>query len=466
MRESRRYFRARLAFVAVFSAGMLFLCLGLAYMGGALHFGAADYHIDAVMPTASTLEPHASVTMAGAQVGQVASVSRRGNGAVVQLDITDHAVTPIPADSRVQLSVVTPVGENYVQIIPGHARRTLASGAVLPMSQSNAYVDVDQILSVLQGSTTDRTRQLIEGLGAALANDGPELNSTLRGVSNTFTPLANVVQILNADRSSTAQLVAQLGEIAAAAGQRGQSIIQLAGSGLQTFRAIAARDQDLRAALNQLPSTLSQVRTSANTLNSVTNTAAPVLGNLAVALHQLGPAITALRPAAQEGHVVLSELQAAAPGLQRTLEEARTLSSPAAGALPQLHHVLCQVNPMLDYIDPNPSSSAPNYVNDLTAFITNFGSAVNAYDNIGHLVRLVPVLGDNSVSGLPPSVSTALFKLVHAGIIANSTALTWDPYPKPGQIGTEHASAGNEVIGPSQLKAKTGYVYPHLTASC
>jgi hypothetical protein len=144
----------------------------------------------------------------------------------------------------------------------------------------------------------------------------------------------------------------------------------------------------------------------------------------------------------------------------------RSVAKPATGALPQIRSVLCQVNPMLRYIDPNPSSSAPSYVNDLIAFITNFGSAVNGYDNISHLVRLVPILGDNSISGLPSSVSTATYDLLHAGILGNSTALTWDPYPKPGLIGSEHATGDPAVIGPSQLKAKTGYVYPHITASC
>jgi phospholipid/cholesterol/gamma-HCH transport system substrate-binding protein len=466
MVQSRRSFGLRLGFVLLFGVGMVVGLAALAYWGGALNPSVADYHIDAVMPTVSSLQPGARVTMAGAQVGQVGSITRRGNGAIVQLDITDRSVTPVPADTRVQLSVVTPIGENYVQMLPGTSAQKLRSGSVLPMSATDDYVDVDQLMSVLQGSTTQRTRQLIEGLGAALAGHGQQLNDTLAGTSNTVTPLANVFQILDTDRASVDQLTAELGDIASAAGRRGRDIIELAGDGLQTFRAIAAQDDNLRATLDQLPSTLGQVHTTADELNSVTNTAAPVLTNLAVALRGLEPAITSLKPAADEGHVVLSELAATAPGLETTLGRVRSVAKPATGALPRIRSVLCQVNPMLRYIDPNPSSSAPSYVNDLIAFITNFGSAVNGYDNISHLVRLVPILGDNSISGLPSSVSTATYDLLHAGILGNSTALTWDPYPKPGLIGSEHATGDPAVIGPSQLKAKTGYVYPHITASC
>jgi phospholipid/cholesterol/gamma-HCH transport system substrate-binding protein len=459
MARSRKGFTGRLLTVVLAVAITLVPLFALAYIGGAFRFGSADYHVDAVLPTTAALVPGARVTMAGAQVGQVASVTQKGNGAVVQLNITDRSVTPISADSRVALREVTAIGENYVEITPGTSKQTLSSGTVLPMSQSSEYVDVDQLMSVLQGSTTDRTRQLIQGIAAAVGDRGQQLNDTLAGVSNTVHPLADVFRLLDNDRSYVDRFTAELGDIAAAAGERGASVIQLAGSGLQTFRAIAAQDNNLRLTLDQLPSTLSQVRTTANTLSDVTNTAAPVLSNLASTLHDLRPAITSLQPAAVEGRSVLGDVAATAPGLERTLNDVRSLSGPTTQALPHAHHLLCQVNPMLKYIQP--------YDKDLTSFITNFGSAVNGYDNISHLVRLVPVLGDNSINGLPPAVSTATYNLLHAGILGNSTALTWDPYPKPGQVGTEHAGSGYpNVIGPADLKAKTGYVYPHVTAGC
>jgi phospholipid/cholesterol/gamma-HCH transport system substrate-binding protein len=466
MTQSKKGFTGRLITVVLGTAMMLATLFGLAYAGGAFHFSAADYHIDAVMPSVSSLIPGARVTMAGAQVGQVGSVKQQGNGAVVQLNITDHSVTPIPADSRIVLREVTAIGENYVQLTPGTSKQTLSSGAVLPMSQADQYVDVDQLMSVLQGSTSQRARQLIQGLGDAVANRGQDLNGTLAGVTNTIHPLADVVQILNGDRSYVDRLVSELGDVAAAAGERGQSIIQLANSGLTTFRALASENRNLSATIDQLPATLSQVRTTANTLGDVTNTAAPVLANLATTLHDLQPAITSLKPAADEGHTVLNDLATTAPKLQTTLKDVRQLSAPAAAALPQVTDVLCQVNPMLRYITPNPSDPSTSYVQDINSFVSWFGSAVNGYDNISHLVRLVPILGDNSLVGLPPAVSTAMYDLLHAGILANTTALTWNPYPKPGQIGTEHADAANgSIIGPSFLP-KTGYQYPHLTADC
>jgi phospholipid/cholesterol/gamma-HCH transport system substrate-binding protein len=457
MIQQRHGFIGRLAVVLVAVGLALGTVFGLAYDGGALRFGNS-YKLQAIIPTSASLIPGARVTMAGAQVGLVTGVKQYGDGALVSMSISDKQVTPLPADSRVALRYVTPIGENYVEIDPGTSKTMLVSGAILPVSQAAPYVDVDQLMSVLQGSTTQRTRELIEALGSALATRGPQLNSTLGGVSKTFAPLANIVQIMHADQTQSDDLVQYLGDIASAAGERGASIMTLAHDALTTFKAVGVQDKALSTTFDELPSTLSQVRETADTLNSATNTAAPVVQKLADTVHDLRPAIQSLAPAASEGRQVLSELQKAAPGLTTTLARLRSLSGPTVRALPELTRTLCQVNPMLKYVKP--------YTGDVISFLSWFGSAVNAYDDIGHLVRLVPIVGDDSVSGLPAGVSTAMFELLHAGLLENTTALNWDPYPAPGQIGKESATGSAEAIGPFDLKAKTGYTYPHVTADC
>ena len=74
-------------------------------------------------------------------------------------------------------------------------------------------------------------------------------------------------------------------------------------------------------------------------------------------------------------------------------------------ALPQVRDVLCQVNPMLRYVQPDSSSGTGSYVPDLISFISSFGSAVNAYDNIGHLVRIA------SAVQIGVSITPGWFKL-------------------------------------------------------
>jgi phospholipid/cholesterol/gamma-HCH transport system substrate-binding protein len=459
MAPERKGFAGRLALVLA----MVALCAGtllfLAYQAGEFHFFHHRYVLKAVLPTSSNLEAGASVTMAGAQVGLVTGVQRVGNGTLVTMAISNKSVTPVPVNTRVALRETTPIGENYIEVDPGNARTMLTSGAELPITQADQYVDVDQLLDVLRGSTTQRTRQLVDALGSAVGSRGADLNATLGGVNNTVPPVATVTELLSRQSGQAATLVRDLGVVASAAGSRGQSIIALAHGSLGTFQAVASEDTSLSKILDDLPGTLTNLKSAATSLNAASITATPVVDKLARTIDNLKPAIQSLAPAAADGRKVVSELNATAPGLTTTLTDVRRVSDPISSAIPRLRQALCQANPILKYAEP--------YTNDIISFASWFGSATNPYDDISHLVPIVAVAGDDSVLGEPTAVESAEQELLHAGALENTTSLSWDPYPAPNLIGKEHAGDGTpNVIGPSQVKSVGGYTYPHITEDC
>jgi phospholipid/cholesterol/gamma-HCH transport system substrate-binding protein len=447
--------------VATF-AGFIALAIGFTLfwigLGGGLPSLGNSYSVRALMPTAGSLTPGARVTMAGYQVGTITSIQRDGTGALVGMRLEDGRVTPIPADSRVALRERTPVGENYVTIFPGRSRSKLPSGAVLPMTQVNDYVDVDQVMSVLQGKTRDRTRQMVESLAGALAGRGDNLNAFLGNSADALSAGSRMFRVMADERVQMGNLVANLGSLSSAVGDRGAQIDSLAKTALTTFQAMSARDQAMRAFLDQLPSLLSQVRQTSATLNSVSQASTPVLYNLAGAVSTLRPAVKLLAPAAAEGRSVLDTAGAAAPGLQQALEALHGLGSPAAATLPQIHKTVCQLNPVIRYAKP--------YVPDIISGLGGLGSAANDYDAISHLIRVMLIVNDNTLVGLPAGVSQAAFLLLHSGLISKTTGpLSFDPYPKPGQIGKATAPASGGALGPSQVPA-TGYKFPHIVPDC
>jgi hypothetical protein len=93
------------------------------------------------------------------------------------------------------------------------------------------------------------------------------------------------------------------------------------------------------------------------------------------------------------------------------------------------------------------------------------GSASNSYDATGHLIRLTPIVGENSLAGLSNNISKAAHTLLRSGFLSTSMGLTWNPYPKPGQIGRDGAGRGKSVLGPAEVPA-TGYRFPHVVAAC
>jgi virulence factor Mce-like protein len=441
------------AFVAV-AFGFLAWFVGL---GGGLPSFGETYEVRAVVPTAASLAPGARVTMAGVAVGSVTDVQRRGLGALVHIEVDDDAVTPIPRDSRLRVRQRTPVGENYVTIDAGRSGKDLPSKGVLPMTQAVEYVDVDQILSVFQGQSRDRLRLLIRGAGEAVDGRGAQLNSLVGHGSGALKSGSKVVETLVAQRAEVSRLVEGLGRVSAAIGERDASIRELARSGIATTRAIAARDERVRELLEELPSTLARVRATSGTVSSVTDRSTPVVKNLTAALRDVRPAVQSLQPAAQEGRAVVSRLSAAAPPLTKTLRSLRALSGPASKALPEVSKTLCQANPVIRYARP--------YTADVISALGGLGSAANSYDAIGHVIRLVPIVSENTLVALPDDVSAAAHRLLKTGLLGKTTGgLNWNPYPKPGRIGKDGADE-NGFLGPDAL-GKSGFEYPHVEADC
>jgi phospholipid/cholesterol/gamma-HCH transport system substrate-binding protein len=298
---------------------------------------------------------------------------------------------------------------------------------------------------------------MFRALGAGLEGNGQELNDVLGGLGGSLKHGANVVDTLIDDRHQVRTLVKQLGSVSAAIGEREASIRQIAGKGLVSFNAIAGRDAKLRELLKTLPSTLRQVQTTTRTLDTVSGKASPVLTNLATALREVRPAVRTLRPAATNADAAVAELGRAAPGLAQTLRAVRSAAPSTATALGDVKDLICQVNPMLRYLKP--------YTPDVIQTVIGLGSAGNSYDAMGHLLRLIPIINDNTLVALPDAVSKSAYNLIHAGLLSRSTSLTYDPYPKPGMLGTSVAKLGDHVVGPADVPS-TGYKFPHIQPDC
>lgn len=412
-----------------------------------LHRG---YTMSTVVPTSASLAQGARVTMAGVQVGTVRSVRLVDVGALVELRIDDHRVTPLPEDSRITIRQHSPLGENYVSLSAGRSRTTLKSGSLLPATQADEYVELDQILSALRGRTRGRARALIRGMSVGLAGRGRSLNRFLSSTSGTIVGGDRLFEQLADDRRQLSRLVDNLGAVSSQVADEGDSMRGFARAARTSMEAIASRDDHLRTTLDELPSTLSQARTTTATLQRASDRAAPVVVDLARALDDLRPAVALLKPAASAGQDVVGELGAAAPGLRQTFSELGRLSPPAQRVLPALRKTLCEANPAIRYLAP--------YALDTVTMMAHFGSSTNAYDATGHLIRATLVLPDHTV-GLPESVQSAQIRLFKTGLFGQLRGTGYQPYLDPGRLGKND---GMGITGPGDSKRK----YTRVQADC
>jgi phospholipid/cholesterol/gamma-HCH transport system substrate-binding protein len=390
--------------------------------------------------------------MAGVQVGHVTDVKRTGSTARVTLDI-DAKHSPLPVDSRIGVRLRTLIGENYASIYPGRSTVKLRDGGTLPLSQADDYVDVDEILSVLQGSTRESARRFIQGMGTGVKRRGPKLNAFLGGATGVAKNGVSLVDTVSRDRRQVSRLVENFGDVMRSIGDRGAAVGETARGLRGTFSAVAARDEALGETLDQMPTTLSQVRKTSAVIRSVTGTLAPTLTNLASGVRAAGPAVRLLRPASAEGEGVLKGVSATSLPLIDTLGRVRRLAGPTAAALPQVHAALCELVPTLDYVAP--------YGRDIASFTQNvLASAANYYDATGHALRLGVSLAENAFMATSKEVRDAEQKLLATGLVGKIHMLGYDPYPGPGNTG--NLEKGRGIVGPDQWH----YKYERVQAAC
>ncbi|WP_354698540.1 hypothetical protein DSM112329_04223 [Paraconexibacter sp. AEG42_29] len=453
MKRRGQWIQRRIVFFAFTAVAVGYAVVVLA-MSGSLP-QRNSYEVKAVMPEVANLSVGARVFAAGAHAGRIQSIERRGLGAIVTLRV-DNGITPIPKDSVVALRQRTPVGESYVDLRVGTSPSTMASGSTLPMTQPDSYVDIDDVLDTLRGPTRERARDLIQGLGGAVGGRGQDLNDLIGGASDTLGNAAVFADIASRNQINVKSLVARLGSISAAVGERQAAIRQTASDGRTAMVAVARRDDSLRQLIGVLPSTLQQVRSTSGTLRTLSRTATPTVANLARAVADVRPAVTSLRRAAAEGRGVVKQLGAASGPLTGVLTRLRALTGPATKALPRVKSTLCQLNPMLRYVAP--------YANDVGSALNNMQSSTNSYDALGHLARVSLTTGENAISGLPPELSKAAAAVLYSGLLTKSYGLEVDPYPQPGQIGRNRLSDKRPQT--EEDLANQGYKFTRVEADC
>lgn len=438
------------------------IAFGLAVLVGVVLFAniwrpGHSYTVSAYVPNARGIAQDSNVFEAGLPVGLVTGVQRNGPDAILTMRI-DHGVMPLPVDSQVQLGLRSLAGETDVLLDPGHSTQTVSNGGSLGLAQDQGYTEVDQILNELAGSTEGKAREFFQGLGTGLRGEGPNLNQVLGGFASLVNDSPPVTSTLAAQHTQVADIVQNLGTVMNAIGQRTQALQEFAVGAENTFNAVAGRDRAFKQVLAQLPGAVKNTRQLVNAVTAASPTISPVLSQLGGVMLALKPAVDLLTPAAGRGIKLLDALGAASSPLKNVLAGVVKLKPSATAALPAVHATLCQLNPMIRFIDP--------YSEDIAAFFEDFGAVMNSYGGpaAGHeLLASLDVDPSNFVRGVyNQPTSVALTSLYNFGVFHAGTSLGFHSLVPPGHISDPTIGVGDN--GPVQWGAT--HKYPHVTADC
>ena len=414
------------------------------------------YNLHVQVRDAEELVRGGDVHMGGALIGSVTSVTpardREGVPIAVVNVALNRSVEPLPVDSRFTIRLKGAIGEKYLDVSLGHSRHTWANGATVPISQTGAAVDLDQVLSMFTPPTRAGVAATTTGFGDALAGRGAALNNAIGAFVPLVTDLTPAARTLAAPSTNLAGFLRGLGALAAALAPVASRQADLYVNLDTTFRALAGVARPyLQDWIAQTPPTFQTVIDDSPAEQAFAKDTAQLFADLRPAiatLSQTAPTISAALRAgtrnlpgtsvldqrlAQLSHALgaYSNSEIVQQGLARLTLTARSLTSPLAFL--------------------TPVQSTCNYV---TLFLRNLASAVSDNVGSGTALRFVLVAIDH-VAGGEAGPSSRPFLSAKPGGGSQHGPLHVNAYPNtasPGQpaecvAGNQPYSAAQATIG-------------------
>jgi phospholipid/cholesterol/gamma-HCH transport system substrate-binding protein len=228
-----------------------------------------------------------AVTIAGAKIGEIASVQSNGGDALVTMNITPKYARYIYRNATMLLRPKTQLKDMTVEVEPGTpSAGRVPSGYTVPQSQTAPDVNFEEFISSLDAETRAYLQELIAGAGEGLKGNSENLSATFK----RFDPLALYARKISGQlqlrNKNIERAIHNFQLIISALGNKDTELSQLVDASNAVFQTFAEQDQNVQKTLRLLPGALSKTKSG--------------LGKIATATGVLGPTLTKLEPFARE----------------------------------------------------------------------------------------------------------------------------------------------------------------------
>jgi virulence factor Mce-like protein len=400
-------------------------------------FTSRGYELNATFSNSANIALNSPIRIAGVDVGKVISTERDGDNTKVTFTV-DSSGRPIHDDA---FAAIRPriflEGNFFVELDPGSpSADELDSGGTIPVSRTSTAVQIDEVLSVLQGPVRADLSRLLEGYGTAL-NSQPTAEEDI-------TQLPEVKGKSGAEALNGAfQYGGDAGRYSAQVtnaflGTQQKDLSRLVSSAGRAFGAFASRQRDLQGLIVNFDVFTGALANQSSNLTTTIHLLAPTLRITKASLVSLNRSLPPLRTYAIELKPAVEELPGLISASKPFLAQVRPLlsgkeaggvvkllreSTPAlAGAaqaskkvtLPQLNRLsLCTSKVMVptgdQVINDQFSTGQPNY-REFLYNLVNFAGMAQNFDGNGPYARAQagggPVLvGEPNPSGNQDTLS-------------------------------------------------------------
>ncbi|MEA2315122.1 MAG: phospholipid/cholesterol/gamma-HCH transport system substrate-binding protein [Solirubrobacteraceae bacterium] len=376
--------------------------------------GRNYYTLKAEFQTAQAVTPGQgqAVTIAGAKIGEVASVNLHEGIATVTMRIVPK-YAHIYRNATLLLRPKTQLQDITVEVNPGTpAVARLRSGEVIPLSQTAPNVNFDEFLAGLDAETRAYLQELLAGLGIGLKNNAKALSATLKRFDPTAQLTEKIAQQLEIRHANTARSIHNFRLLMEALGGKDKQLAELVDASNAVFATFAREDANVQKTLHLLPGALHKTEHGLGKLATATSVLGPTLHKLLPFASALAPANVATRRLAEQTTpVIKNEIRPFARQILPIVNDLAPATRGAGEAFPKLATSFSVLNEFFNELAYNPGAGKGGFLFFLDWGNHDLNSVVSSADAHGALGRTVVYFNCNilpilkGVSEVNPTVN-------------------------------------------------------------
>jgi phospholipid/cholesterol/gamma-HCH transport system substrate-binding protein len=360
--------------------------------------------VEAELSTAQAVTPGQgqTVNVAGVEVGEISGVRLEDGKAIVTLKLEEDSV-PVYRNASVLLRPKTGLKDMVAELTPGTKDAgELDEGQRIPIGQTSPDVNLDEILSALDGDTRSYLQLLLSDGAQGLKGNGRELANTIRRFEPTARYTRDIAEQLATRRRNIKRAIHNFSLVVDELGGKDDQLAEFVENSNAVFASLASQDANLRATLRELPSTLTATRTALGKAEVLADELGPTLQALRPGARALGPALRQTRPFLRETTpVIRDEIRPFVRASRPLVTELRPAIRDLSALTPKLLRSFKVVNALLNTLAYNPPGDTEEGFLFWASWVNHLGPAVfSNQDAHGPIRRGLVVVGCQSLQVL------------------------------------------------------------------
>jgi phospholipid/cholesterol/gamma-HCH transport system substrate-binding protein len=352
--------------------------------------GSDFYTLKAEFQTAQAVTPGQgqAVTIAGAKIGEIASVDLHEGVAVVTMKIVPKYAR-IYRNATLLLRPKTQLQDMTIEVNPGSpAAGKLRSGGVIPLAQTAPNVDFDEFLAGLDAETRSYLQELLAGAAGGFKNNSRAFSAAIKRFDPTARYGQEIASQLEIRHANIARSIHNFRLLMEALGAKDTQLAQLVDASNAVFSTFAQEEANLQKTLHLLPSALHKTGVGLGKLGVASDAIGPTLNELQPFAKALGPAQEASRRLAQNTTSVFkNEIRPFAREILPVVKQLGPSTQQLGEAFPKLATSFSVLNEFFNELAYNPGQSKGGFLFFLDWANHNLNSVVSTADAHGPLGR-------------------------------------------------------------------------------